>query len=100
MHNFKYITVADLSTLLLMTFSTIVIVFTVVVYFYTIVIVVNFNYCPVLVHICTHIHVSCTYTHAHTHKLEKILYCLQLDVIYNYIFKVSYRLTYSRLPYS
>ena len=45
---FTYTAVADLSTLLLMTFSTTVIVFTVVIY--SIVIAVNFNYHLALVY--------------------------------------------------
>ena len=94
MHTFKYITVADLSVLLLMTFSTIVTVFTVMIYvllYYHD--MVNFNYHPALMHTSTHTHMyihmdthTCTaHIHTHTHKLEKVLYCLQLDVICNYI---------------
>ena len=48
LHNFTYTAVADLPKLLLMAFSTIVIVFTVVICFCPIVIVVDFSYRPAL----------------------------------------------------
>ena len=46
LHNFTYTAVADLPTLLSITFSAIVTVFTVVIRSCTIVIVINFNYRP------------------------------------------------------
>ena len=60
-----YITVADLSVLLLMTFNTIVTVFTVMkyvlLYYHD---MVNFNYHPALMHTSTHTHM---YIHMDTH---------------------------------
>ena len=47
-HNFTYTAVGDLPTLLIMTFSTIVIVFTIVICSCTIMIVVDFSYHPAL----------------------------------------------------